>query len=659
MPETARFYRQGPFAAPASTLSAVLFAVLIVAALYFGREVLVPIALAILLSFVLAPLVRILQRWRIPRSVSVVAAVFLSFVLILGLGAVMVAQINQLASNLPRYQATLRDKIQSFRGLAAGTGTLERAAEVLHELGKELDRPKAPGPEASLPGGRPAERPIPVEVRQPDPGALQTIAALIAPLIHPLASTGIVFIFVIFMLIQREDLRNRLIRLAGVGDLQRTTAALDDAARRLSRLFLTQLALNAAFGAVIGVGLWIIGVPSAPLWGIMAMILRFVPYIGALIAAIFPLILAAAVGPGWTMVVWTALLFAVVEPVTGHVIEPLVSGRSAGLSPVAIIASATFWTWLWGPIGLVLATPLTVCLAVLGRHVDRLKFLDVMFGDEPVLTPAQLAYQRMLAGDAIEAAEQAQAYLADKPLAAYYEDVLIDSLRLAQADAERGNLDEERRLRIRDVVAEVVDDLSTHVDVAEPAPAAGEQEGSLSKLKQAEEAVAPSPAAVELPAEWQRERRVLCLPGNGPLDEALALIVAPLVERRGLGARMEPAGALSISRFFSLDTEGVRVVCLCYVESASWAQIHYAIRRLRRKLPEASIIVALLGEQRAADQQEISASLPDTRFVSQSLDAVVEAIVADARLLAASTEVLPPVANAPVEPAVTAATTAL
>ena len=193
-------------------------------------------------------------------------------------------------------------------------------------------------------------------------------------------------IFVIFILLQREDLKNRLIRLAGAQDLQRTTAALDDAGQRLSRLFLTQLALNASFGMVIGTGLWIIGVPSAPLWGMLAMIMRFVPYIGALISAIFPLVLAAAVGPGWTMVLMTATLFLVAETIVGQAIEPLVSGHSTGLSPVAVITSATFWTWLWGPVGLILATPLSMCLVVIGRHVDQLEFLEVMFGDQPPLT---------------------------------------------------------------------------------------------------------------------------------------------------------------------------------------------------------------------------------------------------------------------------------
>jgi predicted PurR-regulated permease PerM len=410
--------------APGTALTTVLLAVVVVVALYFGREVLVPIALAVLMSFVLAPPVRRLQDWYVPRILAVILVVLVAFAAIFSLGGLMVSQVNQLAIDLPQYQSTLREKITSLRGAAAGTGTLERASDVLRDLSKELDKPRgnmAPPTPLSI-DGSPSGKPIPVEVKQPDPGALQTLVSLISPLVYPLATTGIVIIFVIFILLQRQDLRNRLVRLAGSGDLQRTTAAMDDAGQRLSRLFLTQLALNAGFGLVIGTGLWFIGVPSAPLWGMLAMILRFVPYIGAVISAIFPLVLAAAVGPGWTMVLWTAALFLIVEPIVGHVVEPLLYGHSTGLSPVAVIASATFWTWLWGPIGLVLATPLTICLVVLGRHVDRLKFLDVMFGDQPALTPPELVYQRMLAGDPVEAAEQAQKFLKERPLVAYYEE---------------------------------------------------------------------------------------------------------------------------------------------------------------------------------------------------------------------------------------------
>src|ERR1700742_1478486 len=308
-----------------SLVGAVAFAILgviIVTALYVGREIFVPVALAILLSFVLAAPVGVLQRLRIPRVIAVIGSVLFAFAIIFALGSLIATQLNRLAGDLPRYQATIQSKIQSVRGVTGGSSTLERAAGMLQDLGKELDKPK-PGLSAKTVtplGSRPVE-PVPVEVLQPDPGARESLRSLIAPLVSPLATTGIIVIFVIFILIQREDLRNRLIRLAGSQDLQRTTAALDDAAARLSRLFLNQLLINTSFGLAIGVGLATIGVPRAILWGILAAVLRFVPYIGSLIAAVFPLALAVAVDPGWSMLIWTLALFLLVEPAVGHVIE--------------------------------------------------------------------------------------------------------------------------------------------------------------------------------------------------------------------------------------------------------------------------------------------------------------------------------------------------
>jgi len=406
--------------------------------------------------------------------------------------------------------------------------------------------------------------------------------------------------------------------------LQRTTAALDDAGQRLSRLFLMQLLLNGAFGVVIGVGLWLIGVPSAPLWGMLAMILRFVPYIGAVISAIFPLILAAAVGPDWGMVLWTAGLFLVVEPIVGHVVEPMLYGHSTGLSPVAVVTSATFWTWLWGPIGLVLATPLTMSLVVLGRHVDRLKFLDVMFGDQPALKPEELIYQRLLAGDPVEAAEQAQEFLKEKPLLSYYQDVLIEGLKLAQADAEKDLLDEERSARIRDTVAEIVDDL----DEWEDKPAATPSDGSADKkIKLLPGLVVSEPIEESvLPEEWRAAKRVLCIPGMGQLDEAIALILAQLVSKRGIGARAERSDALSMSRLFTLETKDVAIVCICYIENAAAAQMRYAARRLRRKAPQATIISLLIQ-----DNAQPAASAAG-ESIQRSLEAAVNQIIEIARV---------------------------
>src|SRR4051812_31639820 len=582
-----------------SAVATAIIAAIIIATLYFGREIFVPIALAILLSLVLAPLVGILQRIHVPRGLAVVTVVMLAFALIFAMGSLLATQLTELAGDLPRYQSTISEKIQSFRDTKTGRGTLERASDMLKDLSNELDRPKqATSPRASsravLNAAGP-KAPVPVEVRQPDPGALESLRSLISPLVHPLATTGIIIIFVIFILLQREDLRNRVIRLAGSYDLQRTTAALDDAAGRLSRLFLTQLVVNGAFGLVIGLGLWVIGIPNVVLWGILAGVVRFVPYIGAIIGAVFPLALAVAVDPGWSMLLWTLALFLIVEPVVGHVIEPMVCGRSTGLSPIAVVASATFWTALWGPVGLVLATPLTVCLVVLGRHVERLEFLDVMFGDRPALSPPEIFYQRMLAGDPTEASDKAEEFLKERSLASYYDEVALKGLQLAQVDAERGALDQERLLKIRDAVHEFAENLSEQ-DNRPPPKGNSTTDAEASSAVESVAQNAPYEGLrvlrkEDLPTEWQGEHPVLCVAGRNPIDEAAAIMLAQLTGAHGLSARVEAAEALSTANIFRLETDGVAIVCLVYMDTSSPAHMRYSVRRLRRKLPKATIIL--------------------------------------------------------------------
>lgn len=569
-------------------------AAIVIGALYVGRELFVPIALAILLSFVLAPFARSLQRWQVPRGLSVIIVVLLAFISIFSLGGVIAAQVAELAGDLPRYQLTIREKIRAVRGTAATSGPLERAADILQDLGKELNKPKEATTTYSLQPVPPGQdvKPIPVEVRQPPPTALESLAALIAPLLRPLTTTGIMAIFVIFILLQREDLRNRFIRLAGSHDLQKTTAALNDAATRLSRFFLVQVALNLGFGVVIGVGLWVIGVPSPALWGILGAVLRFVPYIGAFISAVFPLTLAAAVDPNWSMLLWTAGLFLVAEPLVGQVIEPLAYGRGTGLSPVAVVASAAFWTALWGPVGLVLATPLTMSLAVLGRHVERFAFLDIMFGDRPALSPSELFYQRMLAGDPAEAVDKAEEFLKERPLSSYYDDVALPGLRLAQNDVARGALDRAQAEAIKASVAEVVDDLieqgdRTPVDEttrdAEAAAALESTNDPSSDLPVLEKS--------ELAPGWQAEKPILCVAGRGPLDEAIAVMLAQLLEKHGLCARVDGVDAIARTNILHLETSGIAMVCVSYLDASSPAHMRYTIRRLRRRLPQARVML--------------------------------------------------------------------
>ena len=292
---------------------------------------------------------------------------------------------------------------------------------------------------------------------------------------------------------------------------------------------------------------------------------------------------------------WTIALFLVVEPIVGHVIEPMVYGHSTGLSPVAVVASATFWTALWGPIGLVLATPLTVCLVVLGRHVERLEFLDVMFGDRPALSPPEIFYQRMLAGDPTEAAEKAEEFLKERSLSSYYDEVALKGLQLAQADSERGALGHERLAKIKDAVAEFATDLSEQDDRPPPKVSATTDAEATSAVESVAEDAPygnlPVLGKSELRPEWQSEHPVLCVAGRSLIDEAAATMLGQLSTAHGLKARVEPAEALSTANIFRLETTGVMIVCLVYLDLSAPAHMRYAVRRLRRKLPQATIIL--------------------------------------------------------------------
>lgn len=542
-----------PWPAPSRDRILLFFvAIAIVTVLYVARDVFVPVAIAVLLSFVLAPVILVLRKARVPRSPAVVTVVVLTFLGLMMLGGVLGLQITNLAAELPQYRANMQEKIKSVRDATGGGGALGNTIDMIQDLGRELDGKT--GSAADLAAGRGEGRPVPVEVREPPPGVVGTLTAVMTPLLHPLATFGIVFIFVLFILLQREDLRNRFIRLAGAHDIQRTTAALDDAAGRLSRFFLAQVALNAAFGTVIGLGLWAIGVPSPLLWGLAAAVLRFVPYIGAAIAAALPIGLALAVDPGWTMVLSTVALFAVVEPVVGHVIEPLLYGRSTGLSPVAVIAAATFWTWLWGPIGLLLSTPLTLCLVVIGRHVESLEFLDVALGDRPPLSDSELLYQRLLAGDPLEAAATAEECLKEKSLAAYCDAVALPALQLAQRDAARGVLDEERQVRVRETIEEMLEHL--------PEPDDEPESGAIP---------------------------VLVLAARSPLDEAAGSLLVHVLACEGIAAEARPAPM----RYRAAEGfEGRATVVMSYLSPATPAHRRYLSRRVLREAPGSTLVVA-------------------------------------------------------------------
>ena len=579
-----------------NSLMTLAVAVAVIAALYFAREVLIPITLAVLLSFVLAPLVERLRRLGLSRVPAVFLAVLLTLSVIVVLGGIIGTQVAQLANRAPVYAYTIQQKVDLVRGF-----TTEQLSALASRLGRDAQAPK-PAPESQAGDAAPPR--VPVEVHQPPPTPFQLAEEIVTPALGPLGSVGIMLVVAIFILMQMEDLRDRMIRLFGSGDLHRTTLAMDDAAARLSRYFLTQLTMNAGFGLVVGIGLFIIGVPSPALFGIMAALFRFVPYVGAVGAAALPLVLAGAVDPGWGMVAETAAMFLVIETVTGQLIEPLAYGHSTGLSPVSVVVAAIFWAWLWGPVGLILSMPLTLCLVVLGRHVQHLQFIDVLLGDQPALTPAESFYQRMLADDADEALDQAEAYLRDHPLSDYYDEVALRGLQMAANDLVRGVLTPAQLDNIQDAVSEVVVDLADHDD-------AGER------------------AEVE---DGARPPTVLCVGGRGALDEAACAMLAQVLAKRGLNARVVSQDAVGRGMIDSLDVDGVAMICVSYIEAAgSLSGLRYLMRRLRQRAPGAPTLVGFWHAERGLADDERQKSVIGADYYTTSLRDAVAACVARVR----------------------------
>ena len=578
--------------------------VVVVTALYVAREVCIPLTLAVLLSFVLAPLVSVLRDWHLGRIPSVILAVLLALGVIAFISGVIGNQIAQLAGDIPQYTTTIESKISAVRTFA---GT--RLFSVVDGIGRRLEQAQRPA-SAQRPNAGPApQAPMPVELHQPPASPFAIAEQILLPILSPLATAAIVFIVATFILLQKEDLRDRIIRLFGTEDLHRSTQAMDDAAYRLSRYFLTQLALNAAFGVIIGAGLLIIGVPNPILWGIVAALFRFVPYVGSYLSASLPLLLAASVDPGWTTLVSTAALYLVTEPIMGQVVEPMVYGRSTGLSPVSVVVSAIFWGWLWGPVGLILSMPLTLCLVVLGRLIKPMQFFDLVLGEQRSLTAVESFYQRMLAGDPDEAEDYAEILLRDRTLASYYDEVALKGLLLAAYDAQRGVLTSDQILSIEAALEEVVGELANHKDVI-----------AVTDVDQTETSEAEN-SAVDRPAD----ARILCVAGRGPLDRAASIMLAQLLSRSGLEGRTVSHEAAGRGTIRSLDVRGVVMICLCYLEiSGSPSHLRYLLRRLRARMPGVPVLVGIWPtDETVLNDDRLRAAIEADYFATSLRDAVV------------------------------------
>jgi predicted PurR-regulated permease PerM len=563
-----------------SSLPPVAVFLVVIAALYFARQILIPLAIAVLLGFLLTPAVRRLESWRLPRVPAVLIVALLSLAAVASVGWTVTSQLIQVIVELPQYRSNIERKIDSLRGHSGGA--LSRATASVEELSKELSSgPKkepvlpreparsqkaAPPPETPRP-------PTPVEIVEPPPTAIQSIRNLLSPLLAPLETAGIVIIFAIVILIRREDLRNRLLRLAGVDQLTLVTKAFDDASNRISSYLRMQFLVNASFAGLLTAGLYVIGVPAALLWGVLAGIARFVPYVGPIFGGSMPIIVAIAVSPGWTTPLLVTGLFVLIELITAYAIEPWLYGSHTGISSLAILVSATFWTAIWGPVGLVVSTPLTACLVVLGRHVPKLEFLYVLLGDEPVLSDDLQLYQRLLAADRQEAQAAIDKYAAAMPPVQLYDSVIVPALARAEEDRHRGVLEESNEAFIAQIVSEFIEKLSPFSE--EPLP---------------------SDHLPDLLAHQLSESatRAICIPAADKADELVAAMLGNLLQTAGIPAVCLPVDA-DAAVLEALAPQRGDIICVSALPPfALWSARSFT-RKLRQKSREVPIIVGLWG----------------------------------------------------------------
>jgi predicted PurR-regulated permease PerM len=570
-----------------STAEVLVIIAICVAALYAGSALFIPLALAILLAFALTPAVKYLRRLSVPKVPATMLVVVLFLASVIAIGTVITSQVTTLVTDLPKYEQTLRDKISSLKSIGFAPGTMDRASETIKQLQNEIEQ-EAP---SQVPVAPPvldssnARQPVPVEIKEGPMTPLQQVSAVLGALLSPFATIGVVLLFLVFILLEREDFRDRFIRVLGTEDLERSTTTLNETGGRLSKYLFTLTLLNAGFGVVIGLGLWIIGVPSPALWGLVAGLMRFVPFVGSFIAAGFPLILAASVDPGWTMFALTLGLFLITEPLMGHVIEPVIQGRVTGLSTLAILVSTAFWTLLWGPIGLLLALPLTLVLVSIGRHLEPFAFFNLLLGDQPALSQQEAFYQRILTGATDDAVEQALDQIEDGETAKYYDTVVRGALTMAARDVDRNRFTDERMTEIGETTKEIIDLLDDEL------PESGA------------EGLKPN---------------VVCIGARTAIDDAGAHAVASLLISRGVSAEV-----VALRNWRSVAELAPEVICVGSFSSRY--RLQYAIRNATRAWPKARIIGGWWGAVDGQSPNEPGVPLSKIAEVVGSFEATVDA----------------------------------
>lgn len=596
-----------------SSIIPLITAAVIIAALYLGKDLLIPFALALLLSFLLAAPVNWLQRLRLGRAASVVIVLVLACS---AAGAFIWLGTEQLAGivkSLPQYQDNIRRKLEAIRS-PAGPG-LVSAAQTIKDLKDDLgaNALKAKKPSAEIARAQTAAAPlppvpVPVEIVKRNSGILESLGLISASLAHYLATIAAVIVLTLFILLNLSQLRNRLFGLFGQGHLMLMTTTLDDAATRVSRYLLTQCLVNLSYGTLLGLGLYFIGLPYAPFWGVLAAILRFIPYVGTFIAGACPVLLSLAVFDGWKLPLLTLGIFAAIELITSSAIEPWLYATRTGISSLAILLSAAFWTLLWGPIGLILSTPLTVCLAVLGRHVPPLQFLYVLLGDEPVLTPEVRYYQRLLAMDDDEAAEVAETVLKEKTLTELYDSVILPALSLAEQDRHEGRLDAERAAFVFQTTRELIDDLGAR---------------RASSDQPADEQTAPQSSP----------RSLLCVAARDKADELAGQMLVQLVR--------DPGVQIELLRTADLEDAAARlrqqqfdIIFVSALPPFAVMHARSACRRIRRLFPHVKLVLGLWNSV-------IPAEKISERLGQSTCDSIVTSLAQAQNLLSPAPQPVP------------------
>lgn len=544
--------------------SAMIIVALVITGLYVGRDILIPLTLAAFLSILLMPGVRWLVDVGVPRVVASLAAVLTVVLLLVGSALFLAQQVASFADELPKYELTIRDKVRSLAEMMRGSGSWRHTSELLQRVSEDV-------------AGVPRNEGAPPPEQQPQSTPIASFVDSVRSAIPTFATLGLALLFTIFMLFQYQEIRDRIVRIMGSHEIGRSSQALNAAASDLSQFFLLQVSLNASFGVVIGLAMWLIGIPNPAVWGLLAALMRFVPYAGSLIAALLPAIVAAAIDPGWWKFFATAGTFIVADLVVGQFVEPLLFGSKTRLSPFAVLFAVVFWTSVWGPLGLVLAVPLTLALVVFGAHVPQLSPLALVLGNAPALKPHERLYHLLSAGDVSQAIREAEQQLDDSTsVQQYLDDVALPAFKLGSDDFRKGVLEIVHLDRLESDLTEFTNLLKELIELKYE-----EQAGEFERVDTRDVA----------------DKRLYFVPGRGPFDHAATQLVAAVAGHEiEMSYSASSLGGLTSLGEIVAQTEGERpdAIVVVSVGGLTRSQLALLVRRSQRDLPKTALLMGWL-----------------------------------------------------------------